>query len=145
MFKCLFFWIHTFCRVGNECIVQTQYSNCLVHVFAEAYSSAWVQSIHLYPCNVYFHVRRHSEHKATLYFTVLLKQPTRHNILRRLFSLTMERQRYLCRTTHPYPQRKINQQRQQTLEHLLIQKGSIPVPKITAWNEMDRAGQIMWL
>lgn len=30
-----------------------------------------------------------------------------------------------------------------TLAHLLIQKGRIPVPKITAWNEMDGGGQII--
>lgn len=38
------------------------------------------------------------------------------------------------------PERK---KTKKTLAHLLIQKGRILVPKITAWNEMDRGGQII--
>lgn len=88
-------------------------------------------------------MRRHFERAAPLYFTLFFKKPIQHNIHSRLYPLTMEWCGYLAgqhTETHSAPQKKTNKQ---TLAHLLIQKGRILVPKITAWNEMDRGGQII--
>lgn len=81
---------------------------------------------------------------------VFLRKPLQNNILPQLFSLTqwgaVKKIPFAVRQRASHLQRENKSTTTtNTHTHLLIQKGWILVPKITAWDEMDRGGQIMLL
>lgn len=108
-------------------------------------------SIQLFPWDFYFQLRRQIQSVQTHYVPLKKRKEKKRNGSSKTstWGYLSPQYRGACRyhsVQYCYSSlhiRTLIEEEKKKLALLLIQKGRIPVPKITAWNEMDGGGQII--